>query len=240
MRNVAVVFAGGTGTRMNTSGRPKQFIEVNGKPIIIHTLEVFQWHEEIDAIVVPCVTGWEDYLQDMADRFRITKLSKILPGGKDTQESKLNALEHLNGEYDGADLVVLHDAVRPLITADMITGNLETAREHGNAVSYRKFTETGIVSDDHKTTMETVARENLLVAAAPQTFRLEDALDAHRRGETMDPTITIDTCSLMVALDRPVHLVECRTTNIKITTPEDYYHFKAILSWREGREAFGL
>lgn len=238
--NIAVVFAGGVGTRMRNTGKPKQFLEVNGKPIIIHTLEVFESHPDISTIVIPCVDGWHEHLQMLLDQYRITKVERVLSGGRDTQESKLRALEYLAPRYDGDSLVIVHDAVRPLITEKMITDNLTTASEQGNAVSFVPFRETGILSKDRLTTVQTIAREELLVAAAPQTFRLAELYDAHTQGQTMDPRITIDSCSLMVALGREVHLVECETLNIKITTPEDYFHFKSILELRESTEAFGL
>lgn len=238
--SIGVIFAGGVGTRMKTSGTPKQFLEVNGKPIIIHTLEVFQHHPGVSAMVVPCVEGWHDHLRQLLDLYRITKVEQIVSGGRDTQESKMSAFKYLAPRFDPDELVILHDAVRPLVTAKMITDNLAVARRHGNAVSFVPFRETGILSDDRQVSKETVPRESLLVAAAPQTFRLRDAIDAHQKGAAMDPGIAIDTCSLMTALGKTIHLVECQTANIKITTPEDFYHFKAILSLRESQEVIGL
>ena len=148
--DVALVFAGGSGQRMRNSAKPKQFLELYGKPIIIYTLEVFEKHPEIDTVVVPCIAGWEDYLQKLLDKFGITKVSKILTGGKDTQESKMIALRYLQGICQEDDIVLLHDAVRPLVTEKMITDNIASVREFGNGITAVPFTETAITSDDGK------------------------------------------------------------------------------------------
>lgn len=238
--NVAIVFAGGSGQRMNASAKPKQFLELYGKPIIVFTLEVFQYHPEIDRIVVPGIAGWEDYLAALIDKYRITKVTKILTGGRDTQESKMIALSHLADFCADDDIVVLHDAVRPLVTQKMITDNLESVRRHGSAISMVPFSETGIVSADGVTTRESIIRNTLYIAKAPQSFYFKDVYAAHKRGQDMPASITIDTCSLMTAVGIDLHLVPCETTNIKITTPEDFFVFKALVDLRESRDIFGM
>lgn len=238
--NVAIVFAGGSGQRMKNSATPKQFLEVYGKPIIIYTLEVFEKHKEIDFVVIPCLAGWEEYLQDLLVKYRITKVKKIVTGGKDTQESKMNALNWLKDKCKDDDIVILHDAVRPLVTEKMLTDNLKAVKEFGSAVSVVPFTETGVVSEDDITTNKTIIRNTLYIAKAPQSFYFKDVMEAHTAGETMPYTITIDTCSLMTELGRTLHLVPCETTNIKITTPEDYYIFKALVDLRESQSILGM
>lgn len=238
--NHAIVFAGGAGKRMRTSAKPKQFIELYGKPIIIYTLEVFEKHDEIDNVIIPCIAGWEDYLAELLDKYDIKKVSKILAGGKDTQESKMNALNHLKNECKDDDIVILHDAVRPLVTEKMISDNLQAVKDYGSAITVVPFTETGVVSQDRITTQETIIRNTLYIAKAPQSFYFKDVYDAHYQGQTMDPAITIDTCSLMTKLGRSLHLVPCETTNIKITDSEDYFVFKALIDLRESKDIFGL
>lgn len=238
--NVAIVFAGGTGQRMKNTACPKQFLPLYGKPIIIYTLEVFQNHPDIDQIIVPCVEGWESRLWDMAKRFGITKLTQIVPGGRTSQGSKLSALQALQGTCQGDDIVLMHDAVRPLITAKVIDDNLACVREFGNAITVDPFTETGIVSEDGKTVDSTIERQRLYIAKAPQCFYYRDALDAHQKAETMPDTTTIDTCTIMTALGRELHFVPCGCTNIKITSPEDYYIFKAIYDLRENQAILGF
>ena len=238
--NVALVFAGGTGQRMRNTARPKQFLELYGKPIIIYTLEVFQNHPDIDAIVVPCVAGWHDHLRALADRYGITKLVSIVPGGKTSQESKLSALHAIRDICKDDDIVLMHDAVRPLITSQVIDDNLACVKEYGNAITVDPFTETGIISEDGNTVESTIERRKLYMAKAPQTFFFKDALDAHEAAKTMPESTTIDTCTIMTALGKQLHFVRCNHSNIKITTPEDYYIFKAIYDLRESRSVLGF
>ena len=187
--NVALVFAGGSGQRMKNSAKPKQFLELYGKPIIIYTLEVFERHPEIDAVVIPCIAGWENYLQRLLDKFGIKKVKKILTGGKDTQESKMIALRYLQTICKEDDIVLLHDAVRPLVTEKLITDNLAAVREYGNGITCVPFTETAIVSDDGKQIDRTIIRNTMYVAKAPQSFYFKDVLYAHEKGENMPYTI---------------------------------------------------
>ena len=229
--NHALIFAGGTGVRMHTTGKPKQFLELYGKPIIIYTLEVFDQHPEIDDIVIPCVAGWETYLENLIEKYHIKKVRKVLTGGKDTQESKMNAMQYLKTYAKEDDIVLLHDAVRPLVTP---------VKEYGSAVTVVPFTETGIISDDGVNTSKSIIRNTMYIAKAPQSFYFKDVWDAHLAGEEMSYTITIDTCSLMTELGKKLHMVPCETTNIKITTPEDYFIFKALIDLRESNDIFGF
>ena len=238
--NVALVFAGGSGQRMKNSAKPKQFLDVYGKPIIIYTLEVFERHPNIDTIVVPCIKGWEEYLSHLLDKFNITKVKKILTGGKDTQESKMLALRFLKTICKDDDIVLLHDAVRPLITEKLITANIESVKEYGNGITAVPFVETAITSQNGSEIDNTIIRNTMFVAKAPQSFWFKDVLEAHTKGEDMPYAITIDTCSLMTELGEKLHIVPCETTNIKITTPEDYFIFKALVDLRESQDIFGI
>lgn len=238
--NVAIVFAGGTGQRMRNSARPKQFLELYGKPIIAYTLEIFQTHPDIDMIVVPCVDGWLEQLQKIADKYEISKLSKIIPGGATSQQSKLFALHALQDVCKEDDIVLMHDAVRPLITHRLIDDNLSCIRRFGNAITVDPFTETGVVSGDGKTVESTIERKKLYIAKAPQTFYYGEVLWAHEQAQDMPESTTIDTCTIMTALGRELHFVPCQSSNIKITTPEDYYIFKAIHDLQESQMVLGM
>lgn len=238
--NVALVFAGGTGQRMKNTAKPKQFLELYGKPIIIYTLEIFQSHPDIDAIIVPCVEGWHEQLQQMADKFGISKLVKIVSGGKTSQDSKLSALRALKDICTADDIVLMHDAVRPLITHEVIDENLASVKKFGNAITVDPFTETGIVSEDGKTVKEAIERRKLYIAKAPQSFYYKDALAAHEMAQDMPESTAIDTCTIMAAMGKTLHFVPCERTNIKITTPEDYYIFKAIFDLEESQSVMGV
>lgn len=200
--NVALVFAGGTGQRMRNSARPKQFLELYGKPVIAYTLEIFQAHQEIDAIVVPCLEGWLDHLQRIAEKYGISKLIKVLPGGATSQQSKLLALRALRDVCRDDDIILMHDAVRPLITSRLIDDNLTCIRQFGNAITVDPFTETGVVSEDGKTVETTIERKKLYIAKAPQTFYYGDALWAHEAAQNMPDSTTIDTCTIMTTLGK--------------------------------------
>jgi len=130
--------------------------------------------------------------------------------------------------------------VRPLITEKMISDNISAVLVHGSAITTVPFTETGIVSADQKTTNKTIVRNTLYVAKAPQGFFFEDVLAAHEAGQNMPYSITIDTCSLMTELGKTLHMVPCETTNIKITTPEDFFVFKALIDLRESADIWGI
>ncbi len=238
--NVAIIFAGGTGQRMKTASCPKQFLKLYGKPIIIYTLEIFQNHPEIDHIIVACVAGWEDKLRRMCEEYGITKLYKIVPGGKNTQASKLNALHGLSDLCKDGDIVLMHDAVRPMIGPQLITDNIAAVKQYGSAITADPFTETGVVSTDGQTIESTIERSKLYIAKAPQSFYYKDVLEAHEAGESMPESITIDTCTLMTALGKTLHFVPCDFANIKITRPEDYYIFKALVDLRESKEILGI
>lgn len=234
--NVAVIFAGGTGQRMKNTSIPKQFMELYGKPVIIYTLEVFQNHPEIDKIIVPCVSGWESHLEDLALKFSITKLDKVLTGGATSQKSKLVALNYLESICVPDDIVMMHDAVRPLVTSKLISDNLACLHKNGTAITVDPFTETGVISIDGETVDSTIERSKLYIAKAPQTFYFSDALWAHEKGEDMPDTIAIDTCTLMTTLGRKLSFVMCESSNIKITTTDDFYIFKTLLDLRQNNE----
>ena len=238
--NHALIFAGGTGIRMNTTGKPKQFLELYGKPIIIYTLEIFDQHPDIDTITIPCVAGWESYLTRLIEKYDIRKVKAVVTGGKDTQESKMNALKAMKAYARDDDIVLLHDAVRPLVTPKLISDNIAAVKEYGSASTVVPFVETGILSDDGVTTEKSVIRNTMYIAKAPQSFYFKDVWDAHSIGGSMPYTITIDTCSLMTELGKKLHMVPCETTNIKITTPEDYFIFKALIDLRESNDIFGF
>ena len=238
--NIALIFAGGTGQRMKNTAKPKQFLELYGKPIIIYTLEVFQNHPEIDKIVIPCVHGWENYLRNLIDKYHITKVESVITGGKDTQESKLKALQYLKFSTKDDDIILLHDAVRPIITEKIISENIESVKKYGNAITAAPFIETCIVSRNKEVIDQSIPRNTLFIAKAPQSFYFRDVLAAHTKGSTMPYTITIDTCSLMTKLGQKLHIVRCDNDNIKITTPDDYFLFKALIDLRESKNIFGL
>lgn len=236
--NIAVVFAGGVGARMK-SGVPKQFLTVYDKPIIIHTLEKFQYCDDIDAIAVACVESHIDRLTALCERFGISKVKKICKGGTTGQLSIYNGLcaarELSTGEND---LVLIHDGVRPVIDDELIKKLVATARKSGNAISCAPCVETVAITDENGNILYTTDRSKSFLARAPQCFFLRDILSAHEKALGEGRTDFIDSCSMMAHYGAKLHMVECSRDNIKITTPDDFFLFKAILEARQNSQAF--
>ena len=239
--NTALIFAGGTGKRMGTAGRPKQFLELHGKPIIIHTLEHFDRHPQIDAICVVCIESWIGYLQDQLDRFRIRKVRWIVPGGATSQDSTRAGLNAIAADCPPDDTIVLiHDGVRPLITEQLITDNITAVKKYGNAITTAPAIETIITVDSQETVTGLIDRQTCRLARAPQSFRLADILQMHQRSIDDGYDQMIDSASLMIHYGTRLHLVAGPAENIKITTPSDFYIFKAIQEARENMQILGL
>ena len=239
--NTALIFAGGAGRRMHSAGKPKQFLELHGKPIIIHTLEHFERHPEIDAIAVVCIAGWIDYLKDLLIRFHIKKVRWIVPGGETSQESTRAGLGILEANCDPKNTVVLiHDGVRPLITEKLISDNIAAVRQYGNAITAAPAIETIITVDENEDVTALIDRQSCRLARAPQSFKLCDIIAMHKRAMDEGYDKMIDSASLMIHYGRKLHLVEGPAENIKITTPSDFYIFKAIREARENMQILGI
>lgn len=240
--NIALIFAGGTGQRMNTKTKPKQFLELNGKPIIIHTIDNFECHPQIDAIVVVCVKEWISHMEHLLEKYHVNKVKWVVPGGTSGQESIRNGLDILWADCSVPKdaLVLIHDGVRPLINEDTISKNIACAEQHGNAVTVTPATETIINVTDEDEISNILDRNTCRMARAPQTFRLEDILEAHRKAELDGNLQMIDSAMLMSHYGSALHIVEGPFENIKITTPSDFYIFRAIYEARENSQIWGI
>ena len=240
--NIGVIFAGGVGSRMHSKDRPKQFLEMYNKPIIIHTLEYFENHPMIDAIVVVCIKDWIPYLEKLLYKFRIDKVKKIVPGGETGQLSIYNGLraaKEIAGEEKS--IVLIHDGVRPLISENLITNNIETVMKHGSAITTAKVKETILVVNEGKSSIDYVpSRNNSRVAKAPQSFWLDDILKAHEKSLEEGETNCIDYCTMMQKYGYDLYLIDGPSQNIKITTPEDFYTMRAILEAKENEQIYGI
>lgn len=169
--NLALIFAGGFGQRMNSKNCPKQFLEHNDKPIIIYTLEHFEQHSEIDGIIVVCIEAWIPYLEKQLKKFEITKVVSIVSGGQNGQESIYKGLKVASNIYDRDSVVLVHDGVRPLIHADTITENIHVTQEYGCCITCAPATETCLLESETGEILVT-NRANTFLARAPQTFML--------------------------------------------------------------------
>ncbi len=239
--NIGIIFAGGVGRRMNTREKPKQFLNLYNKPIIIYTLEHFENSPDIDAVVIACVKDWIPYLVDLLKHFHIQKVKKIVPGGMTGQESiyhGLIAAREISEEKN--PVVLIHDGVRPLINSQLLADCIASVEKYGNAIASGKVTETITVIDENGSVDIVVPRDQSRVAKAPQCFRLSDILTAHEQARKDGKMDFIDSCTMMTYYGYKIHLIDGPDENIKITTPSDYYSVRAILDARENAQIYGV
>ena len=239
--NIAVIFAGGVGSRMHSKEVPKQFLEMHGKPIIIHTMEIFEKHKDIDAIVVACIESGIPYLKELVERYNIKKVRKIVPGGKSGQESiyhGLTAAKDVAGDEES--IVLIHDGVRPLIKEKTISDNIASVKERGSAITSVKVTETVMVVKEDNSIDYIPKRSQSRLARAPQSFYLKDILGAHEKAIKEEKFDFIDSCSMMQYYGKHMYLVDGPIENIKITTPQDFYIMRAMLDAKENAQIYGI
>jgi 2-C-methyl-D-erythritol 4-phosphate cytidylyltransferase len=228
--NIALIIAGGSGNRMGQD-IPKQFMYVENAPIIIHTLQCFQKHPDIGTIAVVCLTGWETVLQSYANQFNITKLKHIFPGGNSGMESIHNGIYGLKEVgYADDDLVLIHDAVRPLLSQDIISSNIAICKAYGYAITGIKCREAILESKDGFSSTTSIPRDMLIRTQTPQTFRLKNIIEAHEEAAAKGITDSVASCTLCAELgNREMHIVPGSEKNIKVTTVEDLDMLKALM-----------
>lgn len=229
--NIALIIAGGSGNRMGQD-IPKQFMHIDGSPIIIQTMRCFQQHPDIEVIAVVCLRGWETVLQSYANQFSITKLRWIFPGGNSGMESIHNGIYGLREEgCTDDDLVLIHDAVRPLLSQDIISSNIAICKAYGYAITGIKCREAILESHDGFSTKTSIPRDTLIRTQTPQTFRLKNIINAHELAKQKGITDSVASCTLIAELNEDIemHIVPGSEKNIKITTVEDLEILKALM-----------
>jgi D-ribitol-5-phosphate cytidylyltransferase len=239
---VAIIFAGGVGTRMNGHGTPKQFMEVDGKPILIHTCEHFEHHPQVDGIYLACLVDYIDQARQLGETFGISKLCGITPGGLSAQMSILSALRMArdDGVPEGATALI-HDGVRPVINQELISRNIESVRRHGSGITAIPCFETIARSLDGARTIDCVTQRDLMyVLQAPQSFRLGEILRVNERSvaDSLAGRF-VDQADLMHHYGRPLHMVEGFRGNVKITTGFDFLQFRLLMDSSEYAAVIG-
>lgn len=234
MSNIAVIFAGGVGSRMNSIELPKQFLEIYNKPIIVHTIDFFEKNNDIDHIVVVCVKGWMEYFNSLVYKYRLEKIREVVPGGETGQLSIYNGLraaKKITGSEDS--IVLIHDGVRPLINTELLSQNINDVKKYGSSITSGIVKETIVEIDDNGNIRLVPDRAHSRVAKAPQCFYLKDILYSHEKALSEGYINFIDCCTMMQHYGFRLHMTDGPYENIKITTPDDFYTMRAILQAKE-------
>ncbi len=226
--NIALIIAGGVGARMHQN-IPKQFLTVEERPVIVYTLEAFQKHSDIDAIAVVCVEGWENMLWAYANQFNITKLKHVVPGGKNGQDSIRNGIYELEKHYSSEDVVLIHDAIRPMVSQEIISDCIIKTRKHGCAISVIPCAEAMVITEDEESSEACYPRDQLKRTQTPQGFKIGKICDLHRRALEAGITNSVASVTLMIEMGEKVYFSAGSEKNIKLTTIEDIDIFKALL-----------
>lgn len=233
--NIAIIFAGGTGQRFSNNNLPKQFVEVFGKPIIVHTLEIFQKHPSIDKIYISILKEYYDLMNDLIKKFNLYKVRKIVLGGETGQHSIYNALKAAEKENPKDSIVLIHDGVRPILDHYVISQNIQNVKDFGNSITCTPCYETILISDTGINPKEIPYRKNTYAAQAPQCFYLNEIIDAHEKIREKNPKYIdmIDSCTIFNTLGKKTHMTKGNFGNIKVTTPRDLYILEALLKYRK-------
>ena len=236
--NIALVIAGGVGSRMGLE-IPKQFVKINDKPVIIYTLESFEKNEKIDAIEVVCIDGWEEDLKKYAEEYGITKLKWIAKGGNSGQESIRNGVYKLIEEGVNKDaVIIIHDGVRPMLDQEIIDDVIAKCEEFGNGVSSMPYNEQIFLIDDEKSTTKYIPRETLRRVVTPQAYKLEKLDWAYHKAfaENIGISGSSYTNTMMVELGERLYFAAGSDKNLKLTTLDNLAVFKAMLDIEKDSE----
>lgn len=232
MKVYSVIIAGGVGKRMGQQ-IPKQFINVADKPILIYTLEAFEKNPLVNEIIVVCIDGWHDVLKAYAKQFNITKLTKIVSGGATGQESIRNGVYGLKDKAKKGDIVVIHDGIRPIVDAEVLSDVILTAKKYGNGVTSMPYNEQIFVvnENDETTTNKYIPRETLRRVSTPQAYEFKELYDAYRKAYKEEIGIYGSSYAntMMVELGKTLHFALGSDKNIKLTTEGDLEIFKAYI-----------
>lgn len=228
-KNIALIIAGGKGNRMGQD-IPKQFLNVYDKPVIVYTMECFQHHPEIDGIVVVCIDGWHEMVKSYAKQFGIAKLDSVISGGKTGFESIINGTKEVERLYGGDALILVHDAIRPNLSSEIISENIRVCHEKGNAVTCIPCQEAMLYTEDYDSSSESINRDNLLRTQTPQTFYVKDLRKVQEEALAKGMQNTTASCTLMIEMGYSVYKANGSEKNVKLTTTDDIEIFKALLN----------
>lgn len=226
--NIALLTAAGKSTRMHMD-TPKQFLHIGGKPVIVHTMEAFQRHPEIDAMIVVTLKAWRESVAAYAGEYGIDKLRWVAEGGRTGQESIKRGIRTLSKECSADDVVIVHDGNRPFVSEEIISDSLATYREHGGAVAAMPCIEAIFRSGDGASSNDQIPREELFRTQTPHCFSLGKMVWAHEQAERKHIEDTTATCVLMQMLGERIYFSKGSEKNLKLTTQDDLDIFRALM-----------
>ena len=230
--NIALILAGGTDPTFQMSV-PKQFVNVFNRPVIVYTLEKFQNHKDIDAIMVACLDGWQEMVRAYAKQFDISKLKWVIPGGKAGQDSASNGITVLKEECRDDDVVIVHDAIRPLVSDDIITDSIRVCRQHGMGVAAMRTMDTIMHTNDGKIGTSSISRYAIIRIQTPQAYRMDRLTDIRQKAMEAGIMGQVDMNSVVSKLGEPVYFSKGSELNMKINTVEDVEIFKALYKMQQ-------
>ncbi len=228
--NIALIIAGGSGKRMEQEV-PKQFLNVNDKPVVLYTLDAFQKHPDISKIIVACIDGWQEILKAYAEQFHIDKLGWVVTGGRTGQESIYNGLMEAKKHYRDTDLIIVHDAIRPMVSQEIISDCIIQCQKYGSAVAAVPCNTAAVEfgEESRECSRKVVDRKQLAMTQTPQGFPLGKLLWAHEEANRKGITESVASCTLMAELGEIVYFSMGAETNIKLTTQDDLDIFRAMI-----------
>ena len=228
--NYAIILSGGIGSRMKMEGFPKQYLEVEGKPILMYTLEVFQSCESVDHIVIVAAEQWHENINQWMQQYGITKFLDFALPGDSRQESILNGLEVcMANSVDSADRVIIHDAVRPCVTDDLIVRCFQALDDHDGCMPVIPVNDTVYQSNDGKSISCLLERSTLFAGQAPESFYLHRYTDINRKATKEELANTRGTSVIAYTNGMDVCLISGDDNNFKITTPIDLKRFYTMV-----------
>ncbi len=221
----AIITLGGIGSRFKSSV-PKQFVEVDNKPISIYTLEKFQNNENIDKIVVACLKGYERKVEEYKKKYNLTKIQYIVQGGRTQPESISNCIDALENVVANDDIIVIHAGNRPLVSYKNINDSINECIEYGNAISYIDCPEVVVTKDNNKV----IERTNIMRIQTPQTFKYKDVKEAYEYAKSIDFKEVNTTADLMLKIGKDLNYLRGSEYNLKITYNDDLEIFKSLIN----------
>lgn len=229
--NIAVLLAGGVDPNFKMD-IPKQFVNVYNRPIIVYTMEIFQKHPEIDAIMVACLKGWENMVTAYAKQFNIDKLKWVITGGVTGQDTSKLAVDTLIETCQEDDIVILHDAIRPMVTDEIISDSIYSCKRKGMGVASVISMDNVMMTDDGINGKLSISRYAFRRIQTPQTYRLGELQKAHEEAALKNIRGENDTNNMISRLGMKVTLSKGSDTNLKINTVEDVEMFKALYAMK--------